>query len=61
MSSFFSSLASLFHFSPASTQERDEKYLAESADIYDLERRMRHLEAGTANLRATGPYAIFMR
>jgi hypothetical protein len=61
MASFLSSLASLLDFSPVSTQDRDEKYLADSSDIYDLERRMRQLEAGDANLGASGPYAIFMR
>ena len=61
MTSFFTSLANLFDFSPISIQNRDEKYLAESADIYDLERRMRQLESGNANLCASGPYAIFMR
>lgn len=61
MASFFNSLVSLFDFSPTSVQDRDEKYLAESADIYDLERRMRQLETGDANLCASGPYAIFMR
>ena len=61
MATFFSSLVSLLDFSPVSIQDRDEKYLAESADIYDLERRMRQLEAGNANLTASGPYAIFMR
>ena len=61
MATFFSSLVSLFDFSPASIQDRDEKYLSESADIYDLERRMRQLEGGNANLTASGPYAIFMR
>ena len=61
MSSLFSFLASLFDFSPVSTQDRDEKYLAESTDIYDLERRMRQLESGTASVCVSGPYAIFMR
>jgi hypothetical protein len=61
MASFFNSLVSLFDLSPTSVQDRDEKYLAESADIYDLERRMRQLETGDANLCASGPYAIFMR
>ena len=60
MASFFSSLVSLFDFSPISVQDRDEKYLAQSSDIYDLERRMRQLESGNANLCASGPYAIFM-
>jgi Protein of unknown function (DUF3563) len=61
MTSFLSSLMSLLDFSPTSIQDRDAKYLAESADICDLERRMRQLESGDANLCASGPYAIFMR
>ena len=60
MASFFRSLVSLLDFSPISVQDRDEKYLAQSSDIYDLERRMRQLESGNANLCASGPYAIFM-
>ncbi len=61
MTSFLSSLMSLLDFSPTSIQDRDAKYLAESADICDLEHRMRQLESGDANLCASGPYAIFMR
>ena len=34
---------SLFTSRP-SQQERDEAYLGKSVDIYDLERRMRHLD-----------------
>jgi len=36
-----------------SQQERDEAYLAQSVDLYDLERRMRELDArGRAHPRA---------
>jgi hypothetical protein len=61
MASFLRSLVSLFDLSPISVQDRDQKYLAEATDIYDLERRMRQLETGDANLLVSGPYAIFMR
>ncbi len=42
-------------FEPVSLaeQRRTERYLSESADIFDLERRMRALDQG----RAFGPYA----
>jgi len=43
------------------TQNQDDQYLAESTDIYDLERRMRQIEAGTRALTNSGPYGIFMR
>ena len=42
-------------------QARDQAYLAQSVDIYDLERRMRQIEAGTRALTNSGPYGIFMR
>ena len=42
-------------------QDRDDQYLAESADIYDLERRMRQVDSGRHNLYAIGAYGIFMR
>lgn len=42
-------------------QARDQAYLAESVDIYDLERRMRQVDSGRHNLYAIGSYGIFMR
>jgi Protein of unknown function (DUF3563) len=42
-------------------QDRDEQYLAASADIYDLERRMRQIDSGRHNLYAIGSYGILMR
>ena len=42
-------------------QARDQAYLAESVDIYDLERRMRQLDSGRHNLYSIGSYGIFMR
>lgn len=43
-------------------QDRDEQYLAEATDIYDLERRMRQLDSGLRNqLYVIGPYAVFSR
>jgi Protein of unknown function (DUF3563) len=61
MSSLFESIKSLFHVSASPAQDRDDQYLAESADIYDLERRMRQIDSGRHNLYAIGSYGIFMR
>jgi hypothetical protein len=55
------SLKDLFTMSATPAQDRDEKYLAESVDIYDLERRMREVDTGRHNLYAIGSYGIFMR
>ena len=40
-------------------QDRDERYLAESADIYDLERRMRQLDAGQSQQPLIGSSGLF--
>ncbi len=61
MSSVFQSLRNLFQVSATPEQDRDDQYLADSADIYDLERRMRQLDSGRHNLYAIGAYGIFMR
>ena len=61
MSSFFESIKNLFTVSASPAQDRDDQYLAESADIYDLERRMRQVDSGRHNLYAIGSYGIFMR
>ena len=61
MSSLFESIKNLFNTSASPTQDRDDQYLAESADIYDLERRMRQVDSGRHNLYAIGSYGIFMR
>ncbi len=61
MFSLLHSLRNLFDVSPKPAQDRDEQYLAESADIYDLERRMRQVDSGRHNLYAIGAYGIFMR
>jgi Protein of unknown function (DUF3563) len=61
MSSLFESIKSLFNVSASPAQDRDDQYLAESADIYDLERRMRQIDSGRHNLYAIGSYGIFMR
>ena len=61
MSSLFESIKNLFNVSASPAQDRDDQYLAESADIYDLERRMRQLDSGRHNLYAIGSYGIFMR
>lgn len=57
----FKALRGLFTMSPAEPQDRDARYLAESVDIYDLERRMRQIDSGRHHLYASGPYGIFMR
>jgi Protein of unknown function (DUF3563) len=61
MSSVFQSIRNLFQVSASPEQDRDDQYLADSADIYDLERRMRQLDSGRHNLYAIGAYGIFMR
>jgi hypothetical protein len=61
MFSLLQSLKSLFTLSANPTQDRDDQYLAQSTDIYDLERRMRQIESGRHNLYAIGSYGIFMR
>ena len=61
MYSVFQSFKDLFTASANPAQDRDDQYLAESSDIYDLERRMRQLDSGRHNLYAIGAYGIFMR
>ena len=61
MNAFLQSLAALFTTTPTPAQDRDDQYLAESTDIYDLERRMRQVDSGRHNLYAIGSYGIFMR
>ncbi|MEP7058905.1 MAG: DUF3563 family protein, partial [Caldimonas sp.] len=46
MTSLLKALKGLFAMSPAEPQDRDARYLAESIDIYDLERRMRQIDSG---------------
>lgn len=61
MSSLLQSLRTLFTPSALPTQDRDDQYLAESADIYDLERRMRQLDSGRLNAYGIGARGIFSR
>ena len=61
MSSLLQALKNLFDVSATSAHDRDDQYLAESADIYDLERRMRQIDSGRHNFYAIGAYGIFMR
>jgi hypothetical protein len=61
MSFLFDSLKKLFQKSAHATQDRDAQYLAESADIYDLERRMRQVDSGRHSLYAIGANGIFAR
>ena len=61
MFSVFQSIKNLFNLTASPAQDRDDQYLAESSDIYDLERRMRQVDSGRHNLYAIGAYGIFMR
>ena len=61
MNSLLKSLMNLFDFSARPAQDRDDRYLAESVDIYDLERRMRQVDSGKHNLYAMGAYGLLMR
>ena len=61
MFSVFQSIKTLFNVSATPSQDRDDQYLAESSDIYDLERRMRQVQSGSHNLYAVGSYGILMR
>lgn len=61
MFSFLKSITRLFSAASSEAQDRDDKYLADSADIYDLERRMRQIDSGRHNLYAIGSYGILMR
>jgi len=61
MFSILKSIKSLFSVSASVEQDRDEQYLAEAADIYDLERRMRQIDSGRHNLYSIGSYGILMR
>jgi len=61
MHSLLKSLMNLFDFSATPAQDRDDRYLAESVDIYDLERRMRQVDSGRHNLYAMGAYGLLMR
>ena len=60
-------MTALFHFfiklfSVRSQQDQDEAYLAQSTDIYDLERRMRQLDSRHYDARRHGgTYGLFMR
>ena len=49
MNALLNSIKNLFTISAAPEQDRDEQYLAEASDIYDLERRMRQLDSGRHN------------
>ena len=61
MNSLFKTLTGIFSMSSSETSDADERYLADATDIYDLERRMRQLEAGNRALYTSGPCGIFMR
>jgi hypothetical protein len=54
-------LKRLFSTPTGAVQDRDERYLAESTDIYDLERRIRELDSGRQSPYAVGSHGIFAR
>ena len=58
MNAFLTSLKTLFVFSATPQQDRNERYLAESTDIYDLERRMRQLDSNAYRLAPSGAYNL---
>lgn len=57
MSNFLDFLRTLVPFMQ-SQRERDETYLAEALDIYDLERRMRQLEARGRHASSDVPFGL---
>ena len=61
MYALIQSIQNFFTATSHTEQDRDDQYLAESTDIYDLERRMRQVDSGRHNLYAIGAYGIFMR
>ena len=61
MNALIQSIQNLFAANSHTEQDRDDQYLAESVDIYDLERRMRQVDSGRHNLYAIGAYGIFVR
>ena len=54
MKSLFESFLGLL--TPLSAQDRDERYLADAVDVYDLERRMRELDAGRESFYTQGSH-----
>ena len=58
MNAFLNSLKTLFIFSATPAQDRNERYLAEATDIYDLERRMRQLDSNAYRLAPSGAYNL---
>lgn len=54
-------IAKFFSASVAPAQDRGSRYLSDSVDIYDLERRMRQVDSGRHNLHAIGAHGISMR
>jgi hypothetical protein len=61
MNAILTSIKSLFTISSLPQQDRDEQYLSEAADIYDLERRMRELDSGRYSTYSIGAQGVFTR
>ncbi len=60
MISLLKSISHLFQISPSLPQDRDSRYLAQATDLYDLERRMRQLDAGRQPYDLPGDYSRFL-
>ncbi len=54
-------LARAFDVSAHPQQNREERYLAESSDIHDLERRMREVDSCRTNRYGIGSTGVFTR
>jgi len=61
MFALFASIKNLFTAWSYPAQDRDDRYLAEASDIYDLERRMREIDSGRQHVYAIGAYGVFVR
>jgi hypothetical protein len=61
MTSLLRHLHDLFSFDAVPTQDRDDRYLADATDIYDLERRMRELDSGRQSFYALASHGVVTR
>jgi hypothetical protein len=61
MFSLIKTLSTLFSPSQSDVQQHHQQFLSQAADMRDLERRIRHLDAGHRSIYRTGPYGVFMR
>lgn len=54
------SITNLFQLAPTLPQDRDTRYLSQATDLYDLERRMRELDAGRSSYKLLSDYDRYM-